>query len=50
MTDEQIEKRLEEAKREDGTFDGDIIIEMNKQGIYFAFMTQGVWWKRGKFE
>lgn len=50
MTNEQIEQRLADAKREDGTYEYEVIAEMNSQGIYFAFMTEGVRWQNKPFQ
>jgi hypothetical protein len=49
MTDEQIEQRLQDAKKPDGTYEYEIIKEMNDKGIYFAFMHEGVKWQRKPF-
>lgn len=49
MTDKQIEQGIEEARKPDGTYEYEKIKEMNNKGIYFAFMSKGIRWKRTPF-
>lgn len=49
MTDAEINKEIENAKREDGTYPAEWVAKMNKLGVWFSFMNEGIRWSRNPF-
>lgn len=49
MSNKEVDEMLAEAKREDNTYDGMIIAQMNARGVYFQFLPEGVRWSRTPF-
>jgi len=49
MTDQEIEKEIEVARREDETFPIEWVKKMNNAGVWFAFMKDGIRWSRKPF-
>lgn len=49
MTNEEIEKEIVNARREDGTYPYEWVVKMNNAGIWFQFRDDGIRWRRRPF-
>ncbi|QSF42647.1 hypothetical protein [Paenibacillus tianjinensis] len=49
MNDQEIEREIESARSEDGTYPVEWVVKMNNAGVWFSFMADGVRWKREPF-
>lgn len=50
MTDQEIELEIQQARTEEGTYPLEWVAKMNDNGVWFAFMCNGIRWSRTPFE
>ncbi|MOA49349.1 hypothetical protein D3C78_1722170 [compost metagenome] len=49
MNDQEIEKEILNARREDNTYPVEWVMKMNNAGVWFQFSNDGIRWRRQPF-